>query len=458
MNQANINQTNQIPQSPEAEGFVLGAMMIDTRLANEYCGRLVEEHFLIDDNKKVFRAINNLQQLNQSTDPVKVYEEIKRLNLQDIIGVNYLYELVESIPTIVNAETYVEVLEEKELERSLYYEAQEISKRVLDGNLEIQELLAKTEAEMRDIFDRQRTTPLRPVNLATEGVLNLIEKNRNRAEGDLIGLDTGFKEINEYTFGFQNGELTILAARPGIGKSALALNMASAMCKRGCHVAFFSLEMGIDQLLMRQFAAHSGINLKKIKTGDLTEADTAKLLVAKQLIDKYNLYFSDLTIDNLEDLKVTCRKYKREEKLDFIVVDYLQLLTLDKRSKGMSLYENTSRISRGLKLLARELNVPILALSQLSREVEKRGSSNQEGVNKKPMLSDLRESGSIEQDADVVMFLHREDNKGENEHIRNRKTELLIAKNRQGMTGSCFLSFRGDCSLFVPFKKSEDEE
>ena len=179
MNQANINQTNQIPQSPEAEGFVLGAMMIDTRLANEYCGRLVEEHFLIDDNKKVFRAINNLQQLNQSTDPVKVYEEIKRLNLQDIIGVNYLYELVESIPTIVNAETYVEVLEEKELERSLYYEAQEISKRVLDGNLEIQELLAKTEAEMRDIFDRQRTTPLRPVNLATEGVLNLIEKNRN---------------------------------------------------------------------------------------------------------------------------------------------------------------------------------------------------------------------------------------------------------------------------------------
>ncbi len=454
----NDSLSNKIPYSAEAENFVLGAMMIDTRLANEYCGRLVEDHFFIDNNKLVFRAINNLRLLNQSTDAVKVYEEIKRLNLQEKIDTNYLYELVESIPTIVNAETYVEVLEEKELERSLYYEAQQISKRVLDGNLEIQELLAKTEAEMGDIFNRQRTTPLKAVNLATEGVLSLIEKNRNRAEGDLIGLDTGFKEINEYTFGFQNGELTILAARPGIGKSALALNMASAMCKGGHHVAFFSLEMGIDQLLMRQFAAHSGINLKKIKTGDLTESDTAKLLVAKQMIDKYNLYFSDLTIDNLEDLKVTCRKYKREEKLDFIVVDYLQLLTLDKRSKGMSLYENTSRISRGLKLLARELNVPILALSQLSREVEKRNSSNQEGVNKKPMLSDLRESGSIEQDADVVMFLHREDTKGDNERIRNRKTELIIAKNRQGMTGSCVLSFRGDCSLFVPFKKESEEE
>ncbi len=454
----NDSLSNKIPYSAEAENFVLGAMMIDTRLANEYCGRLVEDHFFIDNNKLVFRAINNLRILNQSTDAVKVYEEIKRLNLQEKIDTNYLYELVESIPTIVNAETYVEVLEEKELERSLYYEAQQISKRVLDGNLEIQELLAKTEAEMGDIFNRQRTTPLKAVNLATEGVLSLIEKNRNRAEGDLIGLDTGFKEINEYTFGFQNGELTILAARPGIGKSALALNMASAMCKGGHHVAFFSLEMGIDQLLMRQFAAHSGINLKKIKTGDLTESDTAKLLVAKQMIDKYNLYFSDLTIDNLEDLKVTCRKYKREEKLDFIVVDYLQLLTLDKRSKGMSLYENTSRISRGLKLLARELNVPILALSQLSREVEKRNSSNQEGVNKKPMLSDLRESGSIEQDADVVMFLHREDTKGDNERIRNRKTELIIAKNRQGMTGSCVLSFRGDCSLFVPFKKESEEE
>ena len=457
-----MNQTlqNQIPYSAEAESFVLGAMMIDTHLANEYCGRLVEEHFYIDNNKKVFRAINNLQDLGQSTDPVKVYEEIKRLNLEEIISVNYLYELVESIPTIVNAETYVEVLEEKELERSLYNEAQVIAKRVLDGNLEIQDLLSKTETEMSDIFNRQRTTPLRPVNSATESVLGLIEKNRNRAEGDLIGLDTGYDEINEYTFGFQNGELTILAARPGIGKSALALNMSSAMCRKGYHVAFFSLEMGIDQILMRQFAAHSSIELGKIKTGKLTQNDVAKLLVAKTNIDKYNMYFSDLTIDNLEDLKVTCRKYHREGKLDFIVVDYLQLLDLDKRSRGMSLYEKTSRISRGLKLLARELNVPILALSQLSREVEKRSNSTQDNVNKKPMLSDLRESGSIEQDADVVMFLHREDTKNQDEtaRIRNRKTELIIAKNRQGMVGSCFLSFRGDCSLFIPYKKENKEE
>ena len=427
---------NQIPYSAEAESFVLGAMMIDTHLANEYCGRLVEEHFYIDNNKKVFKAINNLQDLGQSTDPVKVYEEIKRLNLEEIISVNYLYELVESIPTIVNAETYVEVLEEKELERSLYNEAQVIAKRVLDGNLEIQDLLSKTETEMSDIFNRQRTTPLRPVNSATESVLGLIEKNRNRAE------------------------LTILAARPGIGKSALALNMSSAMCRKGYHVAFFSLEMGIDQILMRQFAAHSSIELGKIKTGKLTQNDVAKLLVAKTNIDKYNMYFSDLTIDNLEDLKVTCRKYHREGKLDFIVVDYLQLLDLDKRSRGMSLYEKTSRISRGLKLLARELNVPILALSQLSREVEKRSNSTQDNVNKKPMLSDLRESGSIEQDADVVMFLHREDTKNQDEtaRIRNRKTELIIAKNRQGMVGSCFLSFRGDCSLFIPYKKENKEE
>lgn len=451
------NLRNQIPSSPEAEGFVLGAMMLSTGLAGEYCGRLVEDHFYEANNKKVYRAIKNLHELNQSTDAVKVFEELKRLGLSNEVGIEYIYELVESIPSIVNAETYVEVLEEKELERSLYDEAQLIAKRVLDGDLEIQELLAKTEAEMENILNRQRTTPLRPVGNATENVLSLIEKNRNRSRGDLIGLDTGFSEINNFTFGFQNGELTILAARPGIGKSALALNMASSMCKDGCHVAFFSLEMGIDQLLMRQFAAHSGVNLKKIKTGDLSEGDMAKIMVARKLIDGYNLYFSDLTIDNLEDLKVTCRKYKREGKLDFIVVDYLQLLVLDKRSKSISLYENTSRISRGLKLLARELNVPILALSQLSRKVEERGSSGKEGVNKKPMLSDLRESGSIEQDADVVMFLHRED-KGENENIRNRKTELIIAKNRQGMTGSCELSFRGDCSLFVPYKKENKEE
>lgn len=451
-----VEITKQIPYSPEAEQFVLGAMMIDTHLANEYCGRLVKEHFYVNENQVVYEAIKSLHELNQSTDAVKVYEELKRTNKEQYVNINYLYELIESVPSVVNAETYVEVLEEKELERSLYYEAQNISKRVLDGNTEIQELLAKCESEMSDIFNRQRSTPLRPVGNATEAVISLIEQNRNRAEGDLIGLDTGYASINSFTFGFQNGELTILAARPGIGKSALALNIASAICKGGGHVAFFSLEMGLDQLIMRQLAAHSGVGLKKIKTGDLTENDMAKLLVARTNIDRYNLYFSDLTIDNLEDLKVTCRRYKREGKLDFIVVDYLQLLVLDKRTKSMSLYENTSRISRGLKLLARELNVPILALSQLSREVEKRNSSGDEKTNKKPMLSDLRESGSIEQDADVVMFLHRDSTK-DTEKIRNRKTDLIVAKNRQGMTGECELSFRGDCSLFVEYKKDQEE-
>ena len=443
----------QIPYSPEAESFVLGAMMIDTRLANEYCGRLVEDHFYLSDNKKVFKAISNLQKDNQSTDAVKVYEEIKRLNLEDVISINYLYELVESIPTIVNAETYVEVLEEKELERSLYNEAQTISKRVLDGNLDIHDLLAKTESEMSDIFNRQRSAPLRAASSATEAVLNLIEKNRNRAEGELIGIDTGYEELNDFTFGFQRGELIILAARPGVGKSALALNIASNVCQKGKYVAFFSLEMGLDQILMRQFAAHSGIALKKIRVGDLTGNDVAKLLVAKTNIDKYHLYFSDLTIDNLEDLKVSCRKYHREGKLDFIVVDYLQLLDLDKRSRGLSLYEKTSRLSRGLKLLARELNVPILALSQLSRDIEKRMSTAKDEESKKPMLSDLRESGSIEQDADIVMFLHRDDPKNPNK----RKTELIIAKNRQGQQGSLYLSFRGDCSLFIPYKTETKE-
>lgn len=444
-----------IPFSKEAEIYVLGAMMIDSSLADEFCGRLYEEHFYNDENKKVYRAIYNLHDRHETVDAVKVSEELKKLHLLESVGGHeYLLQLVESVPSIVNAEVYVDILEQKEIERALYYTAQKISKDILDGEDDFQELLADAEKKIGEVVNKQRTTPLTSMDVATEAVIRLIESNKNKVEGDLIGLDTGFEELNQFTYGFQKGELIILAARPGVGKSALALNIASKACENaGAHVAFFSLEMGIDQLVMRLLSSYSGVSLGKIRQGKLSETDSLKLLAARKMLDGFHFYLDESTNNNLEDIKVKCRKYKREGKLDFIIIDYLQLLSVSKgRSRG-SRYEEVSQLSRGLKLLARELEVPVLALSQLSRAVEQRKA--EEGG--KPMLSDLRESGSIEQDADIVLFLHREDVKSEEIKYRNKKTELIIAKNRQGMTGSFFVQFRGECSQFVPYNKEAKE-
>lgn len=442
-----------IPFSREAESYVLGAMMIENRLAEEFCGRLSESHFYIEENKKVYRAILNLYESRQIVDVVSVGEELKKLHLHESIGGNsYLLQLIDSIPSIVNAEVYVDVLEKKEIERALYYEVQKISKEILDGEEDFQDLLAKAEKGVADIVSKQRTSPLKAINIATEEVMNLIESNKNKSEGDLIGINTGFEDLNKYTYGFQPGELIILAARPGVGKSAFALNVASKASEiDGAHVAFFSLEMGIDQLVMRLLSSYSNVPLGKIRQGKLNENDTAKLLAGKKILDGLNLYLDESTTTNIEDIKVKCRKYKREGKLDFVVIDYLQLLTASKKG---SRYEEVSYLSRALKLLARELEVPVLALSQLSRAVEKEKASDE---SRKPMLSDLRESGSIEQDADIVLFLHREGTKGEEVKFRNKKTELIIAKNRQGMTDSIFLQFRGECSQFVSQNANKEE-
>jgi replicative DNA helicase len=246
---------------------------------------------------------------------------------------------------------------------------------------------------LNEIIERRRTGDIKKIHRFTSQVLDIIEANKTKV-GAVIGLDTGFDEINKYTFGFQKGELVILAARPSIGKSALALNIASNACRNvGANVAFFSLEMGIDQLTMRLFSSFSGLSINKIRSGNLNATEMATLLAAKASVDKLNLYLDEAADTSLNDIKAKCIKLKREQKLDLIVVDYLQLIHVA-GFKGNRV-EEVGVISRGLKLMARELEVPVLALSQLSRSAE------QEGY---PLLSHLRESGSIEQDADIVCF------------------------------------------------------
>ncbi|MDD4000361.1 MAG: replicative DNA helicase, partial [Bacilli bacterium] len=319
-----------------------------------------------------------------------------------------------------------------------------ISNKILDHKLSFTDLITFAEKEIIEVLNKRKTVDLIRIDTATDKVLSIVEANKNKSTEGLIGLDTGFSELNKITFGLQKGELLILAARPGIGKSAFALNIATNVCESdNAHVAFFSLEMGIDQILMRLYSAHSGLTLNKIRGGKLTDNEMTMLYAAKNKLDKFNIYLDEAGATDVEELITVCRKLKRDNKLDIVIVDYLQLLTTSRRTSNR--VEEVSRISRQLKMMARELQVPVLALSQLSRDIEKR-------EDKRPVLSDLRESGSIEQDADIVMFLHREPSKNPEDttrRTRNAKTELIVAKNRQGVTDSVKLVFDGSHSLFI---------
>ena len=442
-------ETNKIPYSSEAESYVLGSIMIEPNLAEEYCGRLSTDDFYLEANKKVYAAIYELYRDRKTVDYATVAEKLKTMKTFEAIGGNnYLAELIDSVPSYVASNVYINILLDKSLERELYYRTTKIARKVIEGKENLNDLLADSEKQITELVNKQQVSPVISVNMATERVFELIEANRARGDGDLVGLDTGYDELNQFNSGFQKGQLIILAARPAIGKSTLALNMAQKMAQKvGAHVAFFSLEMSVEDLVMRLLSTMSNVPLKKVITGKMTDKEMGFLLTGREELEKLNIYLDETTTNNLENIKVQCRKLKREGRLDFVVIDYLQLLSLGGSNKNRGRYEEVSAISRSLKLLARELEVPVLALSQLSRDVEKRKS--EDGHNE-PMLSDLRESGSIEQDADMVIFLHRDGGNGENasKAIRNHKTKVIVAKNRQGNTGNFELILRGECSSF----------
>jgi len=443
-----MNELRKLPYSQEAEEYVIGAILIENSLASEVTTRLEPNDFYIEANKNIFSVISYLEKNQEEIDISSLADELKRRNLLEASGgLNYLLELMDSIPSVVNVHAYVDIIKEKSIQRQLLNAMTDLSNAILDNRYDFPDLLTNTEKKILDVLNKRKTVELIRIDTATEKVYKMIEDNKNANEEGLTGLDTGFSELNKITHGFQNGELIILAARPGIGKSAFALNVASHMAdKLKAHIALFSLEMGLDQILMRLYAMHSGIPLNKIRSGNLTESDYASLSIAKLKLDKFNIYLDDAGATDVEEVVTVCRKLKREGKLDFVIIDYLQLLTTTKKFTNRT--DEIAKISRQLKLMARELEVPVLALSQLSRDVEKR-------EDKRPVLSDLRESGSIEQDADIVMFLHYpKTNEDASSKLsgRGRTTELIVAKNRQGMTDSFELIFNGGLSMFSPKK------
>jgi len=441
----------EIPSSREAENYVLGSVLIENRYAAELVSRLDHTDFYYKENANIMSAIIELDKARKEIDVSSIIDHLREKKLLEATGgTEYLFELMDAIPSVVNVEAYIEIIKEKSIQRELLNKIQDISNKILENKLSFHDLIAYSEREIVEVLNKRKTVDLTRIDTVTDKVLNIVEANKNKPGEGLTGLDTGFTELNKITFGFQPGELIILAARPGIGKSAMALNLATNNCEAtNSYVAFFSLEMGMDQILMRLFSTFSGLTLNKIRSGKLTDNEMALLYAAKHKLDKFNLYFADAGATDVEEVVAVSRRLKREGRLDFVIVDYLQLLTTTKRFTNR--VDEVSKISRQLKLLARELQVPVVALSQLSRDIEKR-------EDKRPVLSDLRESGSIEQDADIVMFLHREqpkDGEDTTRQTKSAKTEVIVAKNRQGMTGSFHLFFDGSHSMFIESSKKE---
>ena len=440
-----MNDTRKFPYSEEAERYILGCMMLDPSIVDQVLTEITSNDFHVRANKNVMIAIETLVKNSEIVDQLTVYNELQRSNtLEATGGIDYLYSLLDSVPSIANIEVYLNILHEKSLERKLLEVVNKIGADILKGDDHINDLIVKSEKQIMDVINGQKVSDFKRIDLLTDSVIEIIEENKNK-EGNLVGLDTGYPDLNNLTSGVKKNELIILAARPSIGKSTLALNFAANACKNKKHVALFSLEMGHDQLIMRLLSTYSGLPLNKIVSGKITDEEMRLLMQARTTINKFPLYIDQSSTTNLRDIKAKCLKLKKEGHLDFIIIDYLQLLSSGENLKNR--VEEVSKISRGLKEMARTFEIPVLALSQLSRSLEQR-------EDKRPVLADLRESGSIEQDADIVMFLHRDTPKkqeGEDttKVVKSAKTELIIAKNRQGATGSCGLIFKGAQSVFV---------
>ncbi len=429
-----------------AERYVLGSILIDANVMNGVSGSLTANDFYNEDNRKVYEAMISLFKNQSPIEILVIIDELKRLNLslsQD--PKEFLLELTDEVPTTATTEIYINLVKDKSVERELHRILNEINSDILSSKLEFNNLIDKTEEKILGLIKSRRTGELLPIEKAAQRVYKQIE-TYSKGDGNVKGVPTGYPALDKATLGFQKGDLVILAARPSVGKSAFALNLAVNACRNTTNsIAFFSLEMSIEQLMMRLFSYESTISMSKLQKGELSDEEMILLGRSRNTLAEYNIYFDESNSSNVYDIRTKCRQLKQQGNLDMVIIDYLQLITHE--GKG-SRQEEVAAISRALKILAKELDVPVIALSQLSRSVESR-------EDKTPVLSDLRESGSIEQDADIVMFLHRpEDSKKkekEEEEVveaasvsldtSEKLIELVIAKNRQGALNNIMYNF-----------------
>jgi replicative DNA helicase len=444
---AQLSQSEGLPSSVHTEVAILGAMLLDGVAISDATAKLTAEDFSLDSHQRVYRAMVDLMAKGHGIDYLTVQEELsRRRELDSIGGPAYLAYLSEGIPRNFNIESYVRIVKDKSLLRQLMGIFHDGQIRASDQSEDAITVLGDVEALLADVADSAIQRGLAGIPEIVASSFGSIDKLYEQGR-EVTGLATHYTDFDKMTSGLQESELIIIAARPSMGKTAWAINIAqNAAVKDGKVVAVFSLEMSKESLLRRMLASEALVGSRKLQTGTMMKDDRGKLMSALERLMESKMFIDDTPGISLAEMRAKARRLKQQEgRLDLIMVDYLQLMT-GTNTSGKKGFENrtqeVSSISRGLKALAKEMKVPVVALSQLSRGSEQRTGD------KKPLLSDLRESGSIEQDADVVAFIHREEYYDrENEDVKG-KAEIIIAKQRNGPTGSIQLAFLSDFTRF----------
>lgn len=442
------------PHSLEAEQSLLGSMMLSEDAVVIALELVTADDFYQSSHRFIFSALVNLYNTQKPCDIVTLQEELKKQDhLTESGGVSYLSQLLNVVPTSKNAEYYAKIVKEKSMVRRLIAVTNDIAALSYDPQQEAEELIDSAEQKVLQLNRFKTTTPYRHIRdliKPTIDELSFLYENKQA----VTGIPTGFTRLDEMTSGWQNSDLIILAARPAMGKTAFCLNVAQyAAYQARKPVLFFSLEMSHQQLVKRLISSEARIDGSKIRSGFLSDADWGKITIAAGVLEDTPMLIDDTPGASMMEIRSKARKAYAQDKIGLIVIDYLQLITLnsDGNKRVESRQQEVSEISKGLKNLARELNVPVICLSQLSRKVEER-------PDKRPLLSDLRESGSIEQDADIVMFLYRDEYYNPLKEESKGKGEVIIAKQRNGSIGTAHLAFDSSCVKFDNLERFLSEE
>ena len=437
-----------MPHSIEAEQSVVGAMLMDKDAILTAAEIVSGQDFYQTAYGVIFDSMVELFNEGKPVDLVTLQERLKEKDVPpEIASLEFVRDLVSAVPTSANVKYYAQIVADKSMLRKLIKLNDEISNTCYAGKESLEAILETTEKSMFQLLQQRNTGEYVPIRQVVLNALDRIEK-ASKSKGTVTGIPTGFIDLDYKLSGLQPSDLILVAARPSMGKTAFVLNIAQYVAfKKDRATAIFSLEMSKEQLVNRLFSLESQVDAQALRTGNMKDSDWEKLIEGAGIIGKSKLIIDDTPGISVSELRSKCRKYKLEHGLDLIIIDYLQLMTGSVGKRSESRQQEISEISRSLKGLARELNVPVIALSQLSRAVESR-------PDKRPMLSDLRESGAIEQDADVVMFIYRDEYYNKDSEYK-KQAEIIIAKQRNGPVGTVHLAWLGEYTKFANLSRQE---
>ena len=433
------------PNNLEAEMAVLGSILVDREMMSAVSEMLSPSDFYAHVHETIFLALVQLYERGEPLDKITLGEELRRRNLLDRVGgLPYLTSLMDTVPTAASAEYYAQIVREKSSLRGLIHAGTEITKIGFENEEDVEGALDRSEQIVYDVGRRQNRSEFSPIHKLLKGAFEQIDRAYH-TRGDRTGLTSGFRDIDEYTAGFQPGNFVILAARPAMGKTSLALTMAAAVAKEEQKpVAFFSLEMTNEELVTRLLCAEARINSQNLKRGNIRDPEWEKMSSGMSALSQLPIYIDDSGTVTVTEIRSRCRRLQSGDGLAAVFIDYLQLVRPSTSSRPQNRNDELSEICRTLKATAKDLQIPIFALAQLNRGVESRND-------KRPMLSDLRDSGAIEQEADLVSFLYRDAYYNPESAPEPDLTEFIIAKSRSGPTGTVKLRFLKEHTLFVPY-------